>query len=69
VVPPSYEEVVADQEAFARMSRDFQRETNPGNGRPLAQRHGNRAGYFNPSALIDLSKQTEARGRQDRRAR
>ncbi|ATB41968.1 radical SAM domain protein [Cystobacter fuscus] len=51
VVLPSYEEVVADKEAFARMSRDFQMETNPGNGRPLAQRHGNRAVYFNPPAL------------------
>jgi uncharacterized radical SAM protein YgiQ len=50
VVLPSYEEVVADKEAFARMSRDFQMETNPGNGRPLAQRHGNRAVYFNPPA-------------------
>ncbi|PTL80620.1 YgiQ family radical SAM protein [Vitiosangium sp. GDMCC 1.1324] len=50
VVLPSYEEVTADKEAFARMSRDFQMETNPGNGRPLAQRHGNRAVYFNPPA-------------------
>jgi uncharacterized radical SAM protein YgiQ len=50
VVLPSYEEVVADKLAFARMSRDFQLETNPGNGRPLAQRHGNRAVYFNPPA-------------------
>lgn len=50
VVLPSYEEVVADKEAFARMSRDFQMETNPGNGRPLAQRHGNRAVYFNSPA-------------------
>ncbi|ATB27506.1 YgiQ family radical SAM protein [Melittangium boletus] len=50
VILPSYEQVVADKEAFARMSRDFQMETNPGNGRPLAQRHGNRAIYFNPPA-------------------
>ncbi len=50
VVLPSYEEAVADKLAFARMSRDFQMETNPGNGRPLAQRHGNRAVYFNPPA-------------------
>ncbi|MCI0570422.1 MAG: YgiQ family radical SAM protein [Myxococcaceae bacterium] len=51
VVLPSYEEVVADNVAFARMTGAFQRETNPGNGRPLAQRHGNRAVYFNPPAL------------------
>jgi len=50
VILPSYEQVVADKEAFARMSRDFQMETNPGNGRPLAQRHGNRAIYFNSPA-------------------
>ncbi|XXF76107.1 YgiQ family radical SAM protein [Myxococcaceae bacterium GXIMD 01537] len=50
VVLPSYEEVVAERRAFAVMSGAFQRETNPGNGRPLAQRHGNRAIYMNPPA-------------------
>src|SRR4051812_4586779 len=39
VVLPSYEQVSTDKAAFARMSHDFQLETNPGNGRPLAQRH------------------------------
>jgi len=51
VVLPSYEEVVADKRAFALMSRAFQVETNPGNARPLAQRHGDRGVYFNPPAL------------------
>ena len=51
VVLPSYEEVIADKRAFALMSRDFQMETNPGNGRPLAQRHANRGIYMNPPAL------------------
>ncbi len=51
VVLPSYEDVVASKEAFARMSHDFQLETNPGNGRPLLQRHGDRAVYFNPPAF------------------
>ncbi len=51
VVLPSYEEVCADKRAFALMSRGFQLETNPGNARPLAQRHGDRAVYFNPPAL------------------
>jgi len=51
VVLPSYEEVVADKRAFAEMSRRFQLETNPGNARPLAQRHGARGVYFNPPAL------------------
>jgi hypothetical protein len=32
---PSYEEVSTDVRAFSEMSRAFQHETNPGNGRPL----------------------------------
>jgi uncharacterized radical SAM protein YgiQ len=51
VVLPSYEEAAADTQAFALMSRKFQLETNPGNARPLAQRHGRRGVYFNPPAL------------------
>jgi radical SAM superfamily enzyme YgiQ (UPF0313 family) len=51
VVLPSYEEVSTDKRAFAEMSRKFQLETNPGNARPLAQRHGKRGVYFNPPAL------------------
>jgi uncharacterized radical SAM protein YgiQ len=50
VVLPSYEEVTKNKEAFARMSRAFQYETNPHNGRPLLQAHGNQAVYFNPPA-------------------
>ncbi len=54
VVLPSYEEVVADKKAFARMSGQFQLETNPGNGRPMLQRHGDRAVYFNrPAEPLD----------------
>jgi len=51
VVLPSYEEVAADKRAFALMSRAFQVETNPGNARPLAQRHGQRGVYFNAPAF------------------
>jgi uncharacterized radical SAM protein YgiQ len=51
VVLPSYEVASADKRAFAEMSRRFQLETNPGNARPLAQRHGDRGVYFNPPAL------------------
>jgi uncharacterized radical SAM protein YgiQ len=51
LVLPSYEEVVADKEAFARMSRLFQYETNPHNARPLMQMHGSQAVYFNQPAL------------------
>ncbi len=50
VILPSYEEVVESREAFSRMSRAFQHETNPGNGRPLLQPHGAEAVYFNPPA-------------------
>ncbi|MBL8678779.1 MAG: YgiQ family radical SAM protein [Myxococcales bacterium] len=47
---PSYEEVVASKDAFLEMSRAFQYETNPANGRPLVQPHGTQAVYFNPPA-------------------
>jgi uncharacterized radical SAM protein YgiQ len=51
IVLPSYEEVLASKEAFARMSRAFQYETNAHNGRPILQVHGKQAVYFNPPAL------------------
>jgi uncharacterized radical SAM protein YgiQ len=51
VVLPSYDEVLRDKAAFARMSRAFQYETNPHNGRPLLQVHGDQAVYFNSPAL------------------
>ena len=47
---PSYEAVSVDKDAFLEMSRAFQHETNPGNGRPLVQPHGDRAVYLNPPA-------------------
>lgn len=47
---PSYEEVERDLDAFSRMSGAFQKETNPGNARPLVQPHGDQAVYFNPPA-------------------
>ncbi len=50
VVLPSYEEAKADKTAFAKMSRAFQYETNPHNGRPLLQVHGDQAVYFNSPA-------------------
>ncbi len=39
---PSYEQVAADPETYARASRVLHRESNPGNARPLVQRHGDR---------------------------
>ncbi len=50
VVIPSYEEAKADKTAFAKMSRAFQYETNPHNGRPILQVHGDQAVYFNSPA-------------------
>ncbi len=57
---PSYEEIKAAATAgdegeeararFSSMSGAFQKETNPGNGRPLIQPHGHEAVYFNPPA-------------------
>src|SRR4029079_19298259 len=51
VLLPSFEEVTADKQAYARMSRLFQYETNAHNARPLLQPHGEQAVYFNPPAL------------------
>jgi len=50
VVLPSYEQVRDDKAAFARMSKLFQYETNPRNGRPILQPHGDEAVYFNSPA-------------------
>jgi uncharacterized radical SAM protein YgiQ len=51
VLLPSYDEVRVDKAAFARMSRLFQLETNPHNGRSLLQPHGDQAVFFNSPAL------------------
>lgn len=50
VVLPSFEQVCEDKLAFAKMSGAFQKETNPGNARPLLQRAQGEAVYFNPPA-------------------
>jgi uncharacterized radical SAM protein YgiQ len=39
---PAFEQVEKDPEAYARASRVLHRESNPGNARPLVQRHGDR---------------------------
>ena len=48
---PSHEAVRDDRLAFARMTRDFHRETNPFNARRLTQRHGDRTVVLNPPCL------------------
>jgi uncharacterized radical SAM protein YgiQ len=44
---PSCEQVEQDREAYARASRVLHRESNPGNARPLVQRHGDRDLWLN----------------------
>lgn len=48
---PSYEEVVADKEAFARMTKIAHLETNPFNARQLVQHHGREAVVINPPSF------------------
>ena len=48
---PSYEQVAADPEAYARASRVLHRESNPGNARALVQRHGDRELWLSPPPI------------------
>ncbi|MBC8239604.1 MAG: YgiQ family radical SAM protein [Alphaproteobacteria bacterium] len=48
---PSFETVVEDGEAYARASRVLHRESNPGNARPLVQRHGDRELWLTPPPI------------------
>lgn len=51
LVLPSFEEVVADKLAFARMTKMAHLETNPYNARRLIQYHGREAVVVNPPAF------------------
>ena len=48
---PSYEQVRDDPVLYAHASRILHLESNPGNARPLVQRHGNRDVWLNPPPL------------------
>jgi len=48
---PAYEQVRDDQVLYAHASRILHLETNPGNARPLVQRHGNRDLWLNPPPI------------------
>ena len=48
---PSFEQVEADKEAYARASRVLHRESNPGNARPLVQKHGDRELWVTPPPI------------------
>lgn len=45
---PSFEDVKSNPVAYAQASRAVHAETNPGNARPLVQRHGDREVWLNP---------------------
>lgn len=51
VLLPSYDEVVGDPQAFARMTRIAHLETNPYNARRLVQLHGGEAVVVNPPSM------------------
>jgi uncharacterized radical SAM protein YgiQ len=48
---PGFEHVEKDPEAYARASRVLHRESNPGNARPLVQRHGDRELWVTPPPI------------------
>ena len=48
---PSYDQVSQDPETYARASRVLHRESNPGNARPLIQRHGDRELWVTPPPI------------------
>lgn len=57
---PAYEQVEEDKEAYARASRVLHRESNPGNARPLVQRHGDRDLWLNPPPIPLTSAEMDA---------
>jgi uncharacterized radical SAM protein YgiQ len=57
---PAYEQVEQDREAYARASRVLHRESNPGNARPLVQRHGDRDLWLNPPPIPLTSDEMDA---------
>nr|WP_279589355.1 YgiQ family radical SAM protein [Rhizomicrobium electricum] len=56
---PSYEQVSADPEAYARTSRVLHKEANPGNAHPLVQRHGNRDVWLTPPPIPLTSEEMD----------
>ncbi|OOZ38432.1 YgiQ family radical SAM protein [Solemya pervernicosa gill symbiont] len=56
---PSFEQVKADPVLYAHASRVFHLETNPGNARPLVQRHGEREVWLNPPPVPLATKELD----------
>ncbi len=48
---PSFEQVKDDRVLYAHASRLLHQESNPGNARPLVQRHGNKELWLNPPPI------------------
>ncbi len=48
---PAFEQVEKDPELYARASRVLHRESNPGNARPLVQKHGDRELWVTPPPI------------------
>ncbi len=57
---PSFEQVSADKEAYARASRVLHRESNPGNARALVQRHGDKELWLTPPPIPLSSEEMDA---------
>ncbi len=56
---PDYESVKDDPVLYAHASRVMHGETNPGNARPLIQRHGSRQIWINPPPIPLTSKEMD----------
>jgi len=56
---PSYDQVVEDEVLYGHASRVFHMETNPGNARALAQRHGKRDVWLNPPPIPLTTKELD----------
>ena len=56
---PSYDQVASDKTLYAHASRLFHLETNPGNARPLVQRHDKRDVWVNPPPLPLTTKELD----------
>jgi uncharacterized radical SAM protein YgiQ len=57
---PSFEQVQADSETYARASRVLHRESNPGNARALVQRHGDRELWVTPPPIPLTTEEMDA---------
>lgn len=57
---PSYDQVKSDPVLYSHASRVLHLETNPGNARPLVQRHGDRDVWLNPPPIPLTTEEMDA---------